>query len=115
MALLSTDMSLSFLTMMKIYVTRGTIEVFFKEMKPHLRLGQAPSRHFDAQIAHVTTCCSLYTFFAYFRRVHAYESLGTLFEGIGAAWVEKNLHFSPRRERSSMKEGFPSANGWNTV
>ena len=88
---LSADTSLSFLTMMEIYATRGTIEVFFKEMKPHLRLGQAPSRDFDAQIAHVTTCCSLYTFFAYFRRVNAYESLGTLFEGIGAACVEKNL------------------------
>ena len=88
---LSTDTSLSFLAMMEIYATRWTIEVFFKEMKQHLRLGQCQSRNFDAQIAHVTTCCILYTFLAYFRRVNAYESLGALFEGIVAELVEKNL------------------------
>ena len=88
---LSTDTSLSFLTMMEIYATRWTIEVFFKEMKQHLRLGQCQSRDFDAQIAHVTTCGILYTFLAYFRRVNAYESLGALFEGIVAELVEKNL------------------------
>ncbi len=65
--------------------------LFFKEMKQHLRLGQAPSRDFDAQIAHVTTCCILYTFLVYFRRVNANESLGALFEGIVAELAEKNL------------------------
>jgi hypothetical protein len=88
---LSTDRSLAFLPMMEIYATRWTIEVFFKEMKQHLRLGQCQSRDFDAQIAHLTTCCILYTFLAYFRRVHAYESLDMLFEGIVAELVEKNL------------------------
>ncbi len=88
---LSTDTTLSFLAMMEVYATRWTIEVFFKEMKQHLRRGQCQSRDFDAQIAHVTTCCILYIFLAYFRRVNAYESLGALFEGIVSAWVEKNL------------------------
>ena len=88
---LSTDTSLSFVAMMEIYATRWTIEVFFKEMKQHLRLGQCQSRDFDAQIAHVTTCCILYTFLAYFRRVNAYASLGALFEGIVAELIEKNL------------------------
>ena len=60
-------------------------------MKQHLRLGQCQSRDFDAQIAHVTICCILYTFLAYFRRVHAYASLGALFEGIVAELIEKNL------------------------
>ena len=87
---LSTDRSLAFLPMMEIYATRWTIEVFFKEMKQHLRLGQCQSRDFDAQIAHLTTCGILYTFLAYFRRVHAYESLDMLFEGIVAELVEKN-------------------------
>ena len=76
---------------MEIYATRWTIEVFFKEMKQHLRLGQCQSRDFDAQIAHVTTCCILYTFLAYLRRIEAYQSLGALFEGIVAELVEKNL------------------------
>lgn len=76
---------------MEIYATRWTIEVFFKEMKQQLRLGQCQSRDFDAQIAHVTICCILYIFLAYFRRVHAYIPLGALFEGMGAELVEKNL------------------------
>ena len=88
---LSTDTALSFLAMMEVYATRWTIAVFFKEMKQHLRLGHCPSRDFDAQIAHVTTCCILYIFLAYFRRVNAYESLGALFEGIVSELVEKNL------------------------
>ncbi len=87
---LSTDTTLSFLAMMEVYATRWTIEVFFKEMKQQLRLGQCQSRDFDAQIAHVTTCCILYTFLAYVRRVHAYAPLGALFEGMAADLVEKN-------------------------
>ncbi|MCL5972423.1 MAG: transposase [Firmicutes bacterium] len=49
---------------MEIYATRWTIAVFFKEMKQHLRRRQCQSRDFDAQIAHVTTYCILYTFLA---------------------------------------------------
>ena len=88
---LSTDTTLSCVAMMEIYATRWTIEVFFKEMKQQLRLGQCKSRDFDAQIAHVTTCCILYIFLAYFRRVHAYAPLGALFESMSAELVEKNL------------------------
>ena len=88
---LSTDTTLSFVAMMEIYATRWTIEVFFKEMKQQLRLGQCQSRDFDAQIAHVTICCILYIFLAYFRRVHAYAPLGALFEAMASELVEKNL------------------------
>ena len=55
------------------------------------QVGQCQSRDFDAPITHVTTCCILYTFLAYFRRVNAYESLGGLFECIADEWMEKNL------------------------
>ena len=88
---LSTDTSLSCVAMMEIYTTRWTMEVFFKEMKQQIRLGPCQSRDFDAQIAHVTTCCILYTFLAYCRRVHAYAPLGALFESMAAERVEKNL------------------------
>ena len=77
--------------MMEIYATRWMIAVFFKEMTQQLRLGPCKSRDFDAQIAHVTTCCILYTFLAYFRRMHAYAPLGALFESMAAELVEKNL------------------------
>ena len=88
---LSTDTTLSCVAMMEIYATRWTIAVFFKEMKQQLRLGPCQSRDFDAQIAHVTTCCILYIFLAYFRRVHAYAPLGALFEAMADELVEKNL------------------------
>ena len=88
---LSTDTSLSFVKMMELYTTRWTIEVFFKEMKQHLRLGRCQSRDFDAQIAHLTVSCIVYIFLAYLRRVEAYESLGRLFEGIVAELREKNV------------------------
>ncbi len=73
---LSTDTTLSFVAMMEIYATRWTIAVFFKEMKQQLGWGPCQSRDYDAQIAAVTTCCILYIFLAYFRRVHAYAPLG---------------------------------------
>ncbi len=88
---LSSDTSLSFLSMLEIYSIRWSIEVFFKETKQHLKLGQCQSRDFDAQIAHVTTCYILYIFLAYFRRVNAYESLGGLFECIKDELMEKNV------------------------
>ena len=58
---LSTDISLSLLSMLEIYSISWTIEVFLKETKQHLKLGTCQSRDFDAQIAHITTCYLLYT------------------------------------------------------
>jgi hypothetical protein len=88
---LSTDTSLSLLSMMEIYSVRWTIEVFFKETKQQLRLGTCQSRDFDAQIAHITTTYILYTFLAYYRRVHAYESIEGLFAEMNQELVEKNV------------------------
>ena len=88
---LSTDTSLSLLSMLEIYSVRWSIEVFFKETKQHLKLEKCQSRDFDAQIAHITTCYILYTLLAYFRRVNAYDSLDGLFAEIKDDIVEKNV------------------------
>ena len=88
---LSTDTSLSLLSMMEIYSIRWTTEVFFKETKQHLKLGTCQSRDFDAQIAHITTCYILYILLAYFRRVNAYDSLDGLFVEIKDELIEKNV------------------------
>jgi len=88
---LSTDISLSLLSMLEIYSIRWTIEVFFKETKQQLKLGGCQSRDFDAQIAHITTCYLLYTLLAYFRRVNDYESLDGLFAEIKDELIEKNV------------------------
>ena len=88
---LSTDTSLSLLSMLETYSVRWSIEVFFKETKQHLKLGACQSRDFDAHIAHITTCYILYTLLAYFRRVNAYESLDGLFAEIKDDLIEKNV------------------------
>ena len=88
---LSTDTALSLVKMMEIYTVRWTVEVFFKEMKQHVRLGRSQSRDLDAQIAQVTLQGITYLFLAYLRRVDADESLGLLFEGIVAELREKNV------------------------
>ena len=88
---LSTDISLSLLSMLEIYSIRWTIEVFFKETKQQLKLGTCQSRDFDAQIAHITTCYLLYTLLSYFRRVNDYESLEGLFSEIKDQLIEKNV------------------------
>ena len=88
---LSTDITLSLLSMLEIYSISWTIEVFFKETKQHLKLGSCQSRDFDAQIAHITTCYLLYTLLAYLRRVNAYDSLDGLFIEIKDDLIEKNV------------------------
>ena len=77
------------------------------------------SRDFDAQIAHVTTCGILYPFLAYLRRIHAYESLGALFEGMVADLVEKNLAqrlwdlFEDMLRLSSVRSRNPDRSTWH--
>ena len=88
---LSTDVALSLLSMLEIYSIRWTIEVFFKENKQQLKLGNCQSRDFDAQIAHITTCYLLYTLLAYFRRVNDYNSLDGLFADIKDDLIKKNV------------------------
>ena len=88
---LSTDVALSLLSMLEIYSIRWTIEVFFKETKQQLKLGNCQSRDFDAQIAHITTCYLLYTLLAYFRRVNDYDSLDGLFIEIKDDLIKKNV------------------------
>ena len=87
----STDASLGFMEMMRIYGIRWTIEVFFREAKQYLQLGGSQSRDFDAQIAHTTITLVLYTFLAYLKRIGSYETLGELFRSIQQDICEKTL------------------------
>jgi len=88
---ISTDTTLTFVKMMEIYSIRWTIEVMFRELKQHLQLGRCQSQDFDAQIASATISMILYVFLSYYRRMNAYETLGTLFEVIKNDVYEKNL------------------------
>jgi len=109
---LSTDISLSLLSMLEIYSIRWTIEVFFKETKQPLKIGTCQSRDFDAQIAHITTCYLLYTLLAYFRRVNAYESLDGLFveiKSIAKSGLVDILEFRNSMEYEYLKDVFENS------
>ncbi len=78
--LLTTDRSLNFTSAFEIYAIRWGIEVFFKEAKQLLGLGNCQSTDFDAQIAAATICMMQYTALAHLKRVGRYKTLGGLFK-----------------------------------
>lgn len=78
--LVTTDTSLSFNTMYKIYQIRWTIEVFFKESKQYFGLGKCQSVDFDGQIAATTISFIQYIMLSLHKRYNTYESIGGLFK-----------------------------------
>jgi IS4 transposase len=64
----TTILELNFEQAYKIYSTRWSIEVFFKEAKQYLGLGKSQSQDFDAQIATTTICMLQYNLLSAARR-----------------------------------------------
>ncbi len=77
--IMTTNTELTFEQAYKIYSTRWSIEVFFKECKQHLGLGKCQSQDFDAQIAATTLCMIQYNLLSVAKRFSDYETLGELF------------------------------------
>jgi predicted nucleic acid-binding Zn finger protein len=77
--MVTTNTELSFEQAYKIYSTRWSIEVFFKESKQHLGLGKCQAQDFDAQIAATTLCMIQYNLLSVVKRFNDYETLGELF------------------------------------
>jgi hypothetical protein len=77
---LTTNTSLSFIEMVKIYQLRWSIEVFFKEGKQLFGLGKCQSNDFDAQIADITMVMIRYMMASLKFRFDNYESKGAIFE-----------------------------------
>lgn len=86
--LLTTNLDLNFEQAYKIYSTRWSIEVFFKEAKQYLGLGKSQSQDFDAQIATTTICMLQYNLLSVARRFTDYESLGDLFRNTKAETIQ---------------------------
>ena len=86
--LVTTNRELGFSQAFKIYATRWSIEVFFKEAKQLLGLGKCESRHFEAQIAATTLCILQYNLLSTVKRFESYETLGALFRGTKAELIE---------------------------
>lgn len=77
--IMTTNLDLNFEQAYKIYSTRWSIEVFFKECKQHLGLGKCQAQDFDAQIASTTLCMMQYNLLSVVKRFNDYETLGELF------------------------------------
>lgn len=86
--LLSTNLDLNFEQAYKIYATRWTIEVFFKETKQYLGLGKCQSQDFDAQIATISISMLQYNILSVAKRFSDYETLGELFRSANAEIIE---------------------------
>lgn len=77
--LVTTDLGLSFTKAFEIYAIRWTIEVYFKESKQLLGLGDCQSTNFAAQIAAATMCMMQYVALAHQKRIGSYKTIGGLF------------------------------------
>ena len=86
--ILTTDLTLNFEKAYKIYSTRWSVEVFFKESKQYLGLGKSQSQDFDAQIASTTICIIQYNILSVAKRFTDYESLGELFRNTKAETIQ---------------------------
>lgn len=92
---LTTDLNLDYLAMMKHYQIRWTIEVYFKESKQYLNLGKCQSEDLDAQAAHVTIAMIQYILLSLNKRFGEYETKGDVFrhaeETIQALTLESRI------------------------
>ena len=89
--LITTDLSLSFNKLIELYQIRWSIEVFFKDVKQHLKLGSCQSNCFDAQIADITIIMLQYIMLIYYKRVNYQQSFGDLFAEISSDLIEIDL------------------------
>ena len=89
--LATTDMTLNFMALMEAYQIRWSIEIFFKEAKQYLNLGQCKSSNFDAQVADTTISMIQYTMLSYCKRINYQTSFGDLFKGLNDERLRYNL------------------------
>lgn len=90
--LLTTDTKIGFLRLIEIYQTRWSIEVFFKESKQLLSMGNCQSNDFDAQIADMTISMIQYMMLTLRYRFDTYESKGKLFEQVQSEMLIQRLN-----------------------
>jgi len=89
--ILSTDTSLSYNKMIKIYNIRWSIEVFFKEAKQLLGLGKSQSTNFDVQVSQMTIIMIQYLLISLKYRIEAYDTINGLFKDVKQDYIEHKL------------------------
>ncbi len=89
--MLSTDQTLTFITAMKYYQIRWSIEVYFKDCKQNLGLNNCQSVDMDSYFAHISITMMNYMVLSIRKRFEDYESLGGMFRHTKAEILEKTL------------------------
>lgn len=89
--LLTTDLGLNFQKLMNAYQLRWIIEVFFRDCKQFLNLGQSRSTCFDTQIADTTISLVQYTILSFHKRICCSNTFDGIFESVMADIAEYNL------------------------
>ena len=89
--LLTTDLGLNFQKLMDAYQLRWAIEVFFRDCKQFLGLGQSRSTCFDTQIADTTISLVQYTILSFHKRICGQNTFDGIFESVMADIAEYNL------------------------
>lgn len=82
-ALLTTDLSLTYVKAVETYMIRWNIEIGFKETKQLLGLEKCQARDLDSQIAHFTLVFMAHALLVDLKVREEYRSLGILFEALG--------------------------------
>ena len=76
---------------MGAYQLRWAIEVFFRECKQYLGLGQSRSTCFDSQIADTTISLVQYAILSFHRRINYQNTFDGIFEFVTNEVEEYNL------------------------
>jgi hypothetical protein len=89
--IVTTNLKLGAKTAYRIYQNRWSIEISYKELKQHLKLGACQSRDFDGQIADMTQSMLAYNYLSNFKAKHEYETIGGLFNEISGNWLSPTI------------------------
>jgi len=90
-AIITTDLKIGAVRAFEIYQNRWSIEVSYKELKQHLKLGRCQSQDFDAQISDTTQCMLAYNYLSTMKAVNEHQSIGKLFDEISAEWISPTV------------------------
>lgn len=89
--LATNDLDMGFVKAMQVYQLRWSIEVFFKESKQYLNLGDSCSSDFDGQVADATISMLQHIMLSFFKRMNHQQSFGELFKEISHEMEESTL------------------------
>jgi hypothetical protein len=89
--MLTTDPNLSFIKLMETYHIRWSIEVYFKEAKQYLALGESQSNDLDGQIADITMVMIRSILLTLMMRFEDYETTGELFRESQKELINRTL------------------------